>query len=129
MPDDTEPKLTVQFKLDETGHPTFIDGPEHRRYNVILEVENAPPDAYAATFELDPSTSYDAVHTLKPEPNGGFRLETTTYGDFPVVVRLRRSAGEDLVLKDGVARGLRRMHTRVMALAPISEALSYIADH
>jgi hypothetical protein len=69
------------------------------------------------------------VHTLKPEPNAGFRLETTTYGNFPVVVRLRRIAGEDLVLKDGVARGLRRMHTPVMALAPISEALSYIADH
>jgi hypothetical protein len=96
MPDDTEPKLTVQLKLDGAGDPTFVEGPDHRRYNLIVQVENAPPDAYAATFELDPSITYDAVHTLRPEPDGGFRLETTTYGDSPVVVRLRRSNGEDL---------------------------------
>jgi hypothetical protein len=129
MPDDTEPKLTVQLKLDDAGHPIFVDDTKHRRYNVIMEVENAPSDTYAATFELDPTTSYDAVRTLKPEPDGGFRLETTTYGDYPVVVRLRRSNGEDLILKDGIARGLRRTHAPTGALAPVSEALSYIAEH
>jgi hypothetical protein len=97
-PDDTEPKLTVQLKLDRAGHPMFVDRPDQRQYDLILEVENAPPDTYAATFEVDPSTTYDAVHTLRPNPNGGFRLDTTTYGDSPVVVRLRRSNGEDLVL-------------------------------
>ncbi len=129
MPDDNEPKLSVQLKTDDGGHPTFIDGPDHRRYNVILTVENAPPDAYAATFELDPSTHYDPVRTLKPEPDGGFRLETTAAGDFPVVVRLRRSKGEDLVLKDGIARSLRRTHAPGDGPHPLAEALSYIAEH
>ncbi len=129
MPSETEPKLTMHLKLDDAGRPTFVDGPDHRRYNVVLEVENPPPDAYVAVFELDPSTSYDAVHTLKPEPDGGFRLETSTYADYPVVVRLHRSKGEDLVLKDGIARGLRRMHAPAGDLATVNEALSYIAEH
>jgi hypothetical protein len=129
MPDDNEPKLSVRLKTDDAGHPTFIDGPDHRRYNVVLKVENAPPDAYAATFELDPSTHYDPVHTLRPEPDGGFSLETTTTGDFPVVVRLRRSKGEDVVLKDSITRGLRRTHAPGDGAAPIAEALSYIAEH
>ena len=104
-----------------------------RAITVSIGTRRSPPrispDTYAATFEVDPSTTYDAVHTLRPEPDGGFRLETITYGDSPVVVRLRRSNGEDLVLKDGIARGLRRTHAPARDLAPLSEALSYIAEH
>jgi hypothetical protein len=129
MPIEAEPKLTVQLKLDGSGNPIFVQGPEHRRYDVILEVENVPPDAYAATFEFDPSTTYDAFHTLRPKPDGGFHLETTTYGDSPVVVRLRRSKGGDLLLMEGIARGLRRTHATAGDLAPFREALSYIAEH
>ena len=130
MPNDAEvPKLTVHLKLDVAGRPTFVEGPDRRRYGLILEVENAPPDAYAATFELDPAITYDAAHTLRPNPNGGFRLETTTYGDSPVIVRLFRSNGEDLVLKDSIARGLCRTHAPARDLAPFSEALSYITQH
>jgi len=130
MQDDTQPKLTMQLKLDTAGNPTFVEDSEHRQYNVILEVENAPPDAYAATFELDSATSYDAVHTRSPDSDGRFRLETTTYGDYPVVVRLHRSNGEDLVLKEGFNRGLRRTHgPYARDVLPINEAISYIAEH
>jgi hypothetical protein len=95
---------------------------------LILKVENAPKDAYAATFELDASASYDPVHTLKAEPDGGFRLETSTSGDSSVVARLHLANGKDLVLKDGIVRGLRRTHGSTSDVAPLGEALSYIAD-
>jgi hypothetical protein len=31
MPDDNGPKLSVQLKTDDAGHPTFVDSPDHRR--------------------------------------------------------------------------------------------------
>ena len=96
---------------------------------MILKVENAPPDSYAAAFKLDPSTHYDPVHTVRPEPDGSFSLDTTTTGDFPGVVRLHRGKGDDLVLKDSITRGLRRSHAPSDGAAPIAQALSYVAEH
>jgi hypothetical protein len=129
MADGNEPKLSVQLQTDDAGHRTFVDSPDHRRYGVILKVKNAPPNTYAATFNLDSSTHYDPVHTLRPEPDGCFSLDTTTTDDFPVVVRLHRSKGEDLVLNDSITRSLRRSHAPGDDAAPIAQARSYVAEH
>lgn len=45
---------------------------------------------------------------LSPGAAGKFRLETTTTGDYPLVVRLHRAKAQDMVLKEGVVRGLKR---------------------
>ena len=127
MPDD--PKLTVQFEADQQGGPTFVSAGSKRHYNVVFEVENPPADAYAATFELDDASYYDPVRTLQREGDGNFRLKTTTYGDYPLVVRVHRKGEPDLVLKESVARGLRRQHMARAGLPAVEEAISYIADH
>jgi hypothetical protein len=125
-----DPTLSVRLETDEAGSPEFVEGDDKRHYKVVFEIENAPPDAYAATFELDASSYCDSVRTLRPESDGKFRLATTTCGDYPVIVRLHRSKGEDRILKDSVFRGLKRARGRIMAAGPrIDEALSYIHEH
>jgi hypothetical protein len=128
MPDDG-PKLTVRLETDAQGNPAVIHQDAQRRYKIVFEVENAPVDAYAATFELDPSFSWDPVRMLPPEAAGKFRLETTTYGDYPLVVRLHRAKAQDVVLKEGVARGLKRARESMPANAEVDAALADIADH
>lgn len=128
-PQPEDPTLSVRLETDDAGSPEYVEGDAKRHYKVVFEIENAPPDAYAATFELDPSY-YDSVRTLPPGNDGKFRLATTTYGDYPIIVRLHRSKGEDRVLKESVFRGLKRARGRLMAASPgIDAALSYIQEH
>lgn len=105
---ESEPNLTIRLKTDPGRRPTFQEGTDHRHYGVIFEIENAPADAYAATFELDPSSYYDPVRTLRPQAEGQFRLETTN---------LRRlSGGGAAVPCQG--RGCRPERQRCPSFAP-----------
>lgn len=103
----TEPRLSIHLEADANGTPKFVAGQNHKHYNVVFEIEDAPADAYAAIYELDPSY-YDPIQIVERDDNGRFQLKTTTFGDFPLVVRLRRETGEEIVLKAVVARALRR---------------------
>ncbi len=128
-----EPKLAVRLQTDKDGRPIVVQRDGTRHYSVLLEVRNAPADTYAATFELDP-TDYDPVRTLAPDAQGNIRLSTTTSGDFPVLVRISRSGGANTVLKESVARALRRGHETEPSAAgedrsAISQALNDIAAH
>jgi len=129
MAKESEPSLNVRLVTDDHGHPTFLPGETRRHYKLVFEIENAPLDTYAATFELDPSSFYDPVRTLEPDSAGKFRLETTAYGDFPLVVRLHRAKAPDVILKEGVARALKQARATMPANSNIDDALSYIADH
>jgi len=128
MAEEQHPWLNVRLEVDAQGKPEVIRTGKLQHYKVIFEVENAPPDTYAATFELDP-TYYDPLRTLQPDDKGGFRLETTTYGDYPLIVRLHRPKTGDLVIKESVARALRRARKTMPAGPEIDDALAYIADH
>jgi hypothetical protein len=123
-----DPKLTVRFEADQQGSPKFVEAGSKRHYRVVLEVENPPADADAATFELDESY-YDPNRTMQRDTDGNFRLKTTTYGDYALVVRIHRRAGPDLILKGGVARGLKQRYPSSAATDPVREAVSYIAAH
>lgn len=122
------PELVVQLKTGPDGRPAVVEDGDRRHYGVVFEVRNPPMDAFAATFELD-ETHYDPARTLRPDPNGGFRLETTTHGDYPVVVRLRTGQGRDVLLKDSLVRNLRRHSVEAAANPAVMEALDYIAGH
>ena len=122
------PKVTVRLATDDAGKPEIAATDDFTHYNVVFEVENAPADTYAATIELDRSTYYDPVRTLTPDENGKFRLETTTYGDYPLIVRLHRKNG-DLVISEGLARALRRSRASMPDSPEIDTAVSYIASH
>jgi hypothetical protein len=95
----------------------------------VLEVENPPQDAYAATFELDPA-DYDPRRTLVPDPDGRFRFATHSYGNYDVKVWLRTKEGEiriDEDLKGALERSLADRQS--IDESAVSEALAYIATH
>lgn len=126
MSETVQPKLAVRLKTDPAGNPRFVEGEKRRHYRIVFEIENAPEDVYLAQVDLDPSY-HDPVRNLERGPDGAFRLETTTYGDYPIVVHLYRSNGYDVVLSDSVARALRRSSTPV---APaVEQAVDYISRH
>jgi hypothetical protein len=127
MPDN-DPKITMHLETDAQGNPAVVGGDAKHHYKVVFEVENAPPDTYAATFKLDPSY-YDPVRTLQPERDGRFRLETTTFGDFPLIVKLHRANAQDVELTEGVARGLKRARGSMPANPEVDAALAEIADN
>jgi hypothetical protein len=102
----SEPKIIVHLATESEGDPTMAKG-THRSARTVLEVENAPADTYAATFELDPSY-YDPVSIVRPDPDGKFRLETTGYTNHPVIVRLHRTPGKEITLREWVGGGLKR---------------------
>lgn len=127
MPE-SDPKITVRLETNEQGRPLVTHESGKDRYEIIFEVENAPEDTYAATFELDPS-DYDSVRKLSPEADGKIRLKTTTHGDYPLIVRLHRAKAPDLVLREGIARGLRRARETMPANPEVADALAYISEH
>jgi hypothetical protein len=126
MSETVQPTLTVRLKTDSAGKPRFFTGTRHRHYRVVFEIANAPKDAYLAQVELDPSYP-EPVRNLERDPDGVFRLETTTYGDYPVLVHLYRSNGYDPVLRDNIARALRRSATD--ASPKVQQAIEDIARH
>ena len=130
MVNETDPKLIARLETDDAGRPVMHEASSGlRHYGVVFEVENAPSDAYAATFDLDPETYYDPSRTLSRDDDGRFRLHTTTYGDYPVMVKLWRSDGANVALSASVARGLRASHATSIASPDMQDALVYIAEH
>jgi hypothetical protein len=123
------PKIVARLKTDAAGRPMILERSGQRHYQVVFEIADAPPDAYAATFELDPSY-YDSVRSVLPSSEGKLQLATSTYGDYELMVRLQTKEGE-LRLSDSVSNALRRGLTS-SASSPtpaIEEALSDIGEH
>lgn len=121
----SDPELVVRLKTDASGMPESIPGGAHTHFRIEFEVKNPPPDTYAATFELHPSYR-NPVRTLPANRDGTFRVATTTYGDYPVLVRLRTRSGDEVTLKETVARALRRAEP---PSAAYRDAVDYIATH
>ena len=127
-----KPQLIAHFETTEDGKPKFVMGKSRRNYRVVFEVENAPQDTYAATFELDP-TYYDPRRTLLPDREGRFRLALNSYGNYDVKVWLRTKEGE-IRIDDNLRGALERSRPSIAGGQPIdenaiSEALAYIATH
>ena len=126
MSQDHEPDLIVRFETDAKGEPKKQTVSGRNIYTVVFEIKDVPDDVYAATFELDPSY-YDPLRTLRPDPAGNIRLETNTYGNYDVNVRLRTKRGETVVLRGNLLDRLRRSSD--VQNPAVAEAISYIAQH
>jgi len=124
----TVPVLAIRFVIDEAGNPEFVKTPEmeHKHYKLNFEVENAPADAYAATFILHESY-YDPVRTVRPDRDGHLRLSTTSYGDYDVKVHLRTPQGE-LQLVDTVTGALKRARSSMPPGPAVDEAIAYLEE-
>jgi hypothetical protein len=121
------PRLSAQFKTNDKGEPAFVEADGRKHYRIVFEVLNPPSDAYAATFELDP-TYYDPVRTLSADADGAFRLETTSYGDYDVKVRVRTKSG-DVPLAGSLARALEQSRERMTPSPAVDSAIAYISKH
>ena len=129
MPATMPPEIRARFALDAAGNPQFefVEEDQKKHYKLMLEVENLPADVYAATFELDP-TYYDPVQTVRPDDQGRVRLETTSYGDYRLKVRLRTKEGEIQVV-DSLVGALRRSQPDMPANPAIVQAIAEIQTH
>lgn len=123
-----KPTLIVRLKTDEAGEPVVRRGTKYNHYGIVFEVRDPPADSFIANFELDPDC-YDPYHLVRQSPEGTFRLETTAYGDYPLTVRLFRPSGVDVILREKVARGLRREYGSEIVTPTIAQAVSDIAAH
>jgi len=88
--------IKAEFELDEHGRPIMAGGRATRtragacgrnHYRIRLSVEGVPDDAHAVTYNLHESYR-DPVREVLDDPN--FPLEITAYGDYEVVVKVRR---------------------------------------
>ena len=123
----TTPKIKARLKMDAKGMPVYFESAGKRHYEIILEVEGAPENTYAATFELDP-TYYDKIRTVTADKDGGLKLETTTYGDYVIKVTLRTSDGRELAISSDVKSALGDFKSS-SKLPSVKEAVSYISRH
>ncbi len=124
MSTEFKPAIVARFKTDTEGNPVFVTDGDTKHYEVTIGVENAPQETYAATFELDP-TYYDPIQTVRPDTEGQFSLETTSYGDYDVTVRLRTKEGE-IPLADSLKRALQRSYGTAPANPALMSALTDI---
>lgn len=122
------PKIIAKLHVDEHGDPAVVEAGDKKHFRISFEVQDSPSNAYAATFELDPKTYYDPIRTLRPDSNGQFHLDTTTYGDYDVRVTLRTEDGRDQLIQATVSSALEET-IEPTANASVAEALSYIAKH
>jgi hypothetical protein len=127
MAPEIKPQIIAHFEMDEQGNPLFVKDGNVKHYNLMIEVENSPPEAYAATFELY-EDFYDPVQTLRPDRNGRFSLKTTSYGDYDVKVRLRTKEG-DIPIADTLARALRRSYAESSTSPALKQAIVDLGEN
>jgi hypothetical protein len=120
----TTPMLAVRFETDADGNPKFVKDAEKKHYRLLFEVENAPSDVYAGTFELH-ETYYDPIRTIRPDSDGRIRMKTTSYGDYGLKVRLRTKQGE-IQLADSLVDALKRTRPQMPSNPSIDDAIADI---
>ncbi len=117
----------IRFETDDLGNPRFVKDDGTRHYRLLFELENLPPDVYAATFELHPSY-YDPVRTVRPDREGRVRMKTTSYGDYDLKVRLRTKDGEIRMI-DGLVKALKRARPTMPPNPAIDQAIADLDAH
>src|SRR5437870_5694499 len=127
MASSRSPQIVARFETDAQGNPKFFQDAKKKHYKLVFEIQNAPPNVYAATFELHP-TYYDPIRTLTPDDDGKLRLKATSYGDYDLKVRLRTKEGEIQII-DSVAHALKRMRHEMSQNPSIDQAIADIAKH
>ena len=87
-------KLLAEFQL-ENGRPSFIERGEKKHYRIRLFLKDAPPDAVTVTYQLD--DTYKNPIRLIPAGDPAFTEYTTSYGDYPVQVAVRRKSNPNAI--------------------------------
>ena len=88
-------QVRAEIVLDENGKPISSQGTSRTHYKINLYLDTPNPDVQAVTYKLDP-TYYDPVRE-STDASAKFRIELTTYGDYPVTVDAQ--VGTEIVRK------------------------------
>jgi len=116
------PLITANFILDSEGNPKAIQSGEVKHYQIQIQVENAPQDTYAVTYELHP-TYYEPVReSIQREEN--FAEKLTSYGDYLIRAKVRSKTGTQTVVTP-LSTALTLGHPSAPS-SPIGEALEHI---
>lgn len=89
-------KIEAELVLDESRQPIAIPVEGMKNYKIRLRVETKDPKIERVVYRLDP-TYYDPVRETEDSTNN-FEIETTTYGDYPVVVDVQ--VGNEIVRQE-----------------------------
>ena len=119
------PIIVAEFEFDEDGKPVRIESGGMQHYRIRLKVTDAPADAYAVTYHLDP-TYHEPVREARNEASG-FEEELTSYGDYVVRAQIRSKTGVSAVATP-LSLALEKTYSSNDSPA-IVHALSYIRDH
>ncbi len=87
----TTPTLKATFQLDEHGQPEHIQNEGLNHYLIKVEIEDAPEDTYAVTYQLDESY-YEPIRESR-DPLQRFAEDLTSFGDYPIQAKIRTKGG------------------------------------
>jgi hypothetical protein len=116
------PTLKATFQLDEQGQPERIQNAGLNHYLIKVEIEDAPEDTYAVTYQLDESY-YEPVRESR-DPQQRFAEDLTSFGDYPIQAKIRTKGGV-LTVSSPLSAALKAGHQPQLT-AEIQTALSDI---
>ena len=122
---DLMPIIMAEFEVDDEGKPICIESDGLQHFRIKLKVADAPSDAYAVTYHLDP-TYHEPVREAR-DVASGFVEELTSYGDYTVNAKIRSKTGVSAVATR-LSRALEKTYKSTDSPG-ITEALTYIRDH
>lgn len=120
-----KPVLTARFDLDAQGRPVFTQSNGVRHYKINYRVNQPPDGTFAVRYTLDSTYNDPVRETTNAE--SGFKLHTTSYGDYPVKVDIRRRGG-NIEVVEILSRLLARSHESEMS-PEIQAAIEDIRTH
>ncbi|MBU8975850.1 hypothetical protein JI752_006810 [Lysobacter sp. MMG2] len=98
------PVIKASFVLDADGKPR---GRSTGNYEILLQVDGAPEDAYRVVYELD--DSYYDPRREATDPSTLFSEELTSYGDYVIQARVR-TTDHTVLAKRSLFEALKEAH-------------------
>lgn len=121
---DLKPNLHVSFSLDEHGRPRKTANDD---YVIQFSVSGAPEDLGSVVYQLHPSYPQPIREKRRTNENPTFAEETTTYGDYNLIAKLRRP-GQVQTVATPISGALQQTYAEHMT-PDIDAAIKYIALH
>jgi transcription initiation factor IIF auxiliary subunit len=118
-------KVRAELVLDKNNKPVFVPVGSLRHYKVKLHLDTKNPEVERVVYRLDP-TYFDPVREAS-DPENGFEIETTTYGDYPFVVDVQlgdETIRQELYLSDLLEEAYAKVKS-----SEIKRALKEIEDN
>lgn len=101
------PRLKVEFILNEQGEPTYIEKNGLKHFRIRISTLEFADDIYEVQYQLDPT--YINPFRVEDNRQEKFSFTTTTYGDYSVSASLMGKKGNHVV-SCIISKALRESH-------------------